>query len=480
MAGPRTTGKRRPRPIPCRDQHGRERPLGPPARSTQGSGPRRRSVGGPPHGGVRAGVGDHHADALRVLLGQLAPSAGRSRQPDVPVPEAPGLRLRPPDRPWCAFQRHRAAGPDLRIPSDAVSSTSRSARAKGPSLHLRVAMDYSAREALLAAAGRVARGMPPTREAFERSMYEAIHAPSGTRDVDLLIRTGGEQRLSDFLLWESAYAELYFTDVLWPDFTEADLAAAVRGVCRSRSAIRGNSDDRAMTRRFLVCIHDATPAYARETRAMLRDLAPLLGRRLSFGVVPDWHGQWPLAAHPDYCRLVRESSDGASPARLLPSTSARLGTDHVDRRAQRRDERPGCRRNSTHRRARTACLHRGLRRAGAGFPRAGLAARARALRQRECPGAGSRPGLFLARVIARAEQCPLATWTWDCGRWGWLGHIGHGIGWLSQSLDRGVPILAIHPRDLERGFWPKILRLTEELLDAGYEPSTAGGVARGE
>src|SRR5262245_56584951 len=62
-------------------------------------------------------------------------------------------------------------------------------------------------------------------------------------------------------------------------------------------------------RRFLVCIHDATPAHARETRAMLRDLAPFLGRRLSFGVVPDWHGAWPLAAHPDYCRLVREGSE---------------------------------------------------------------------------------------------------------------------------------------------------------------------------
>lgn len=100
--------------------------------------------------------------------------------------------------------------------------------AEGTALHLRVAMDYSARDALLAAASRVAAGMPPTREAFERAMSESIHAPSGTRDVDLLIRTGGEQRLSDFLLWESAYAELFFTDVLWPDFTEADLAAAVQ------------------------------------------------------------------------------------------------------------------------------------------------------------------------------------------------------------------------------------------------------------
>src|SRR5688572_24586261 len=61
-------------------------------------------------------------------------------------------------------------------------------------------------------------------------------------------------------------------------------------------------------RPFLVCIHDATPAFARETEVMIRDLAPLIGRRLSFGVVPDWHGEWPLAAHPDYCRLVQESS----------------------------------------------------------------------------------------------------------------------------------------------------------------------------
>jgi undecaprenyl diphosphate synthase len=98
---------------------------------------------------------------------------------------------------------------------------------EGTALHLRLAIDYSARDGLLAAAGRLAQGTSPTHEAFERSLHEAIHAPTGTRDVDLLIRTGGEQRLSDFLLWESAYAELYFTDVLWPDFTAADLASAV-------------------------------------------------------------------------------------------------------------------------------------------------------------------------------------------------------------------------------------------------------------
>jgi undecaprenyl diphosphate synthase len=117
-----------------------------------------------------------------------------------------------------------------RLPGSLRSSIARVEKrtSDGTSLHLRVAMDYSARDALLAAAGRIARGIPPTREAFEQSLYEAIHAPSGTRDVDLLIRTGGEQRLSDFLLWESAYAELYFTPVLWPDFSEADLASAVQ------------------------------------------------------------------------------------------------------------------------------------------------------------------------------------------------------------------------------------------------------------
>ncbi len=61
------------------------------------------------------------------------------------------------------------------------------------------------------------------------------------------------------------------------------------------------------TRRFLVCLHDATPAFARETSQILRDLAPLVGRRLSIGVVPDWHGGWPLASHRAYCRLIRES-----------------------------------------------------------------------------------------------------------------------------------------------------------------------------
>lgn len=67
-----------------------------------------------------------------------------------------------------------------------------------------------------------------TEGSFRQRLSLAIHADSIIEDVDLLIRTGREKRLSDFLLFEAAYAELHFSDRLWPDFTGADLANAVR------------------------------------------------------------------------------------------------------------------------------------------------------------------------------------------------------------------------------------------------------------
>jgi undecaprenyl diphosphate synthase len=70
-------------------------------------------------------------------------------------------------------------------------------------------------------------GGPFTRERFAEAMAAAAHAPDGLPDVDLLIRTGGEQRLSDFLLWECAYAELVFTPRMWPEFAARDLEAAI-------------------------------------------------------------------------------------------------------------------------------------------------------------------------------------------------------------------------------------------------------------
>ena len=228
-------------------------------------------------------------------------------------------------------------------------------------------------------------------------------------------------------------------------------------------------------RRFHFCIHDATPAYARETRVMIRDLAPFLGRRLSFGVVPNWHGEWPLAAHPDYCRLVRE---GAEELLLHGYFHQRhRGRGPISVLTERSDEMNGLDPEETRH-----TIDRGQR----AFTEAFGAAAQGFLAPGWQPGhvrLANGNGLRLEYVLgyfsleSRAgRKVPLATWSWDCGRWGCLGHIGHGIGWLLQSLDRGVPVLAIHPRDLERGFWPKILQLTEELLESGYEPSTLAGL----
>jgi undecaprenyl diphosphate synthase len=113
-----------------------------------------------------------------------------------------------------------------RLPPEVVSAIAAAEEltARGTRLHLRVAIDYSSRDAILEAA-RLGRRDDATRERFAIRLGEIHGAPAP--DVDLLIRTGGEQRLSDFLLWESAYAELFFTARMWPDFHGDDLAAAV-------------------------------------------------------------------------------------------------------------------------------------------------------------------------------------------------------------------------------------------------------------
>ncbi len=111
------------------------------------------------------------------------------------------------------------------------------ATAGGERLLLRLAVDYSAREAIVNAASLAAMRYagaalsgepvsPLTSEDFQRELAVATCADSAP-DLDLLIRTGGEQRISDFLLWEAAYAEFVFTPRMWPEFDGADLAAAV-------------------------------------------------------------------------------------------------------------------------------------------------------------------------------------------------------------------------------------------------------------
>jgi undecaprenyl diphosphate synthase len=101
------------------------------------------------------------------------------------------------------------------------------ATAAGTRLHLRVALDYSSRDAILRAAQCLRAETAPTRDAFGRLLAIVDHG-TPVPPLDLLIRTGGERRLSDFMLWEAAYAELCFLDLMWPEFGAAELAAAVR------------------------------------------------------------------------------------------------------------------------------------------------------------------------------------------------------------------------------------------------------------
>ena len=107
-------------------------------------------------------------------------------------------------------------------------------------LWLRLAVDYSGRGATLAAARRSTPQVSPA------GFAGLLAGPEGPApDVDLLIRTGGERRLSDFMLWETAYAEMYFTGRMWPEFTGEDLARAIEDFRSRQRRFGGLPDPRA-------------------------------------------------------------------------------------------------------------------------------------------------------------------------------------------------------------------------------------------
>jgi undecaprenyl diphosphate synthase len=106
------------------------------------------------------------------------------------------------------------------------------ATARGRRIHVRVAVDYSSRDAIAQAALGICSYPQSSRDHDRNSATDKLgqllaQSRSGANNVDLLIRTGGEQRLSDFLLWEAAYAELVFLDRMWPDFSPIDLETAL-------------------------------------------------------------------------------------------------------------------------------------------------------------------------------------------------------------------------------------------------------------
>jgi len=138
-------------------------------------------------------------------------------------------------------RRDRLAESVLREIAKAESTT-----ARGNRLQLRVAIDYSSRDAIARAAASVAANISkeerPPVASLGNLMMQVLTAQG--REVDLMIRTGGEKRLSDFLLWECAYAELLFTETMWPDFDKADLEAALDEFSRRERRFGGVSTTR--------------------------------------------------------------------------------------------------------------------------------------------------------------------------------------------------------------------------------------------
>ena len=130
-----------------------------------------------------------------------------------------------------------------------------SVTATGTQLQLRVAVDYSSHYAIARAAIDAAdhlEGPLLQPDSLEPLLAQAITGESG--DVDLLIRTGGEKRLSDFLLWECAYAELFFSDRMWPDFDGGRVSRLL-----SRNSARANAASAVWPGQ---CIHRLQPQEA--------------------------------------------------------------------------------------------------------------------------------------------------------------------------------------------------------------------------
>jgi undecaprenyl diphosphate synthase len=125
-------------------------------------------------------------------------------------------------------------------------------------LDLRIAIDYSSREAIARAAARLTGREGCSIERFGELVAQSSATAPKPVAIDLLIRTGGEQRLSDFLLWESAYAELWFTGTMWPDFDAEDLRRAIADFQRRERRFGGLGGSNPRNAPTPVC-KEATP-----------------------------------------------------------------------------------------------------------------------------------------------------------------------------------------------------------------------------
>jgi len=124
--------------------------------------------------------------------------------------------------------RRDRLSPDLRE----LIERSEQATAQCAGMRLRIAIDYSAQESLVETCRRLQQEDQIDRSRFVERLAAVNHVALPAPEVDLLIRTGGEKRLSDFLLWECAYAELHFVECMWPDFDERAFDEALQEYAR--------------------------------------------------------------------------------------------------------------------------------------------------------------------------------------------------------------------------------------------------------
>jgi len=129
--------------------------------------------------------------------------------------------------------RFRVIGDRTRLAPDIVTliDNAESLTRDNTRIDLAVALSYGGRAEIALAARRIAAAAREGRlaiEAIDEELFRRFLLTDGIPDPDLLIRTSGEQRISNFLLWQCAYAELVFTSTLWPDFSKADLEDALR------------------------------------------------------------------------------------------------------------------------------------------------------------------------------------------------------------------------------------------------------------
>ena len=169
-------------------------------------------------------------DAVQLLLGELVAAGGRDRGPVQPRAHLHPPRPRGAERATaCSI---RVIGEREPLPADirGLIEEAEGVTAGNRGLQLVVAFNYGARDEIVRAARelaeRVARGEIDPRRSITRRFEQALDT-AGIPDPDLIIRTSGEQRISNFLLWQAAYAELVFLPVLWPDFGDADFEAAL-------------------------------------------------------------------------------------------------------------------------------------------------------------------------------------------------------------------------------------------------------------